>query len=95
MPSDRAIVSRSPSTACVASYTVSCSPSQTASVACGSIGLWCCIGVVYTASMRAGAAASAAATSPSCESGLPLLNFFGTVADAFSASKSSIGGRAS
>ena len=34
-----AIVSRSPSTYCVASNTVSRSPSQTAIVACGSIGL--------------------------------------------------------
>ncbi len=46
MPKVLATALRTPATYCVASYSVSVSPSHAAMVACGSIALWCCIGVV-------------------------------------------------
>jgi hypothetical protein len=42
----------------------SVSPSQAATIACGSMALWYCAGVSYVASMRTGALASAAFASP-------------------------------
>ena len=46
-PNSPATVSRAPATPCEDSWSTTwSSPSQQAIVACGSIGLWCCTGVV-------------------------------------------------
>ena len=64
-PNAWATLSRTRAGACVVSYSVSRSSSQTASAACGSIGLLCVVAVVYVRSTLTGAAANAASKSPS------------------------------
>ena len=88
MPKVPASVLRTPATYCVESSIASRSPSQLASVACGSIGLWCCSGVVQAVSIRNAAACSPASMSPRCVSGDESLTFSGAYSLRRSASKS-------
>ena len=64
MPNASATWSCTLSTHCVLSWSVSRGPSQTATVACISIGLWYSAGWVYVASTFTSAAASAFSGSP-------------------------------
>ncbi|SAL88376.1 hypothetical protein AWB67_07584 [Caballeronia terrestris] len=78
MPSVCATSARLQSTIWFEVQSVSCSPSQTAIDACGSIIACAWSGVVYIASSCTGALAKAPAKSPTADSGVPV---FGLVAE--------------
>ncbi len=69
-------------------HTVSFSPSHAAIVACGSIIAWLWSGVVYRASSWTGAAANAAAKSPTALSGSVPNDAFGLIAVSIAAARS-------
>ncbi len=77
IPKTAAMLLRRGKTPCDASYTVSRLPSHSATVACGSIGLWNSAGVTYRLSSFTGAAPNAVSKEPRVVSGGLLFALFG------------------